>query len=168
MKSEDVADGANGSQARGVSADGSVVVGDSNGGSGPQAFRWTLAGGMVGLGNLPGGSNSTASTVSPDGTLVGGNGLDAGGNQAAFLWDSTNGLRDLKTVLTGDGYNLTGWTLQDVTGISADDRTITGYAINPAGNTEAFSAILPEPGMASLPGVVSACALLRRRRAFNT
>ena len=42
------------SDARGVSADGSVVVGTSVSASGFEAFRWTQAGGMVGLGFLPG------------------------------------------------------------------------------------------------------------------
>lgn len=37
------------SQAAGVSADGSVVVGQSNSASGGEAFRWTAGGGMVGL-----------------------------------------------------------------------------------------------------------------------
>ena len=36
---------------KGISADGSVVVGQSR----DQAFRWTQATGMVGLGDLPGG-----------------------------------------------------------------------------------------------------------------
>src|SRR5215510_14161600 len=48
------------SDARGVSADGMVVVGGSNSASGFEAFRWTAAGGMVGLGVLPGGTGSIA------------------------------------------------------------------------------------------------------------
>ena len=44
------------SEARAVSADGTVVVGMSNVNSGLEAFRWTLASGMVGLGDLPGGN----------------------------------------------------------------------------------------------------------------
>src|SRR3972149_3043660 len=40
---------------RGVSADGSVVMGYGNSASGEEAFRWTSGGGMVGLGDLPGG-----------------------------------------------------------------------------------------------------------------
>jgi probable HAF family extracellular repeat protein len=38
-----------------VSADGSVVVGDSYSTSGQEAFLWTLAGGISDLGDLPGG-----------------------------------------------------------------------------------------------------------------
>jgi probable HAF family extracellular repeat protein len=41
--------------ATGVSADGSVVVGNSQSANGLEAFRWTQATGMVGLGDLPGG-----------------------------------------------------------------------------------------------------------------
>ena len=42
------------SVAEGVSADGSVVVGQAISASGPEAFRWTELGGIVGLGDLPG------------------------------------------------------------------------------------------------------------------
>ena len=47
------------SDARGVSGDGSVVVGFSSVGPGQdvEAFRWTAAGGMQTLGDLPGGDN---------------------------------------------------------------------------------------------------------------
>jgi len=43
------------SRAEGVSGDGSVVVGYSDGVNGTEAFRWDSVGGMVGLGDLPGG-----------------------------------------------------------------------------------------------------------------
>ncbi len=51
----DLRGGEFGSEALGVSGDGSVVVGYSTSASGyiPQAFRWTAAGGMVGLANRP-------------------------------------------------------------------------------------------------------------------
>ncbi len=38
-----------------ISADGSVIVGESGSANGGEAFRWTLATGMVGLGDLGGG-----------------------------------------------------------------------------------------------------------------
>ena len=43
------------SAAYAISADGSVVAGQSSSASGSEAFRWTLAGGIVGLGDLAGG-----------------------------------------------------------------------------------------------------------------
>src|SRR5262245_56570228 len=61
------------SRANAVSADGSVVVGNSDSGKGQfgEAFRWTAAGGMVGLGDLPGGDfYSDATGVSADGSVV--------------------------------------------------------------------------------------------------
>jgi probable HAF family extracellular repeat protein len=66
----DLPGGAFSSQARGVSADGSVVVGNSISASGLEAFRWTAAGGMIGLGDLPGSFGSGASSVSADGAVV--------------------------------------------------------------------------------------------------
>src|SRR5438105_633720 len=58
-----LADG-NSSYARAISADGTVVVGEGDSGSGAEAFRWTRAGGMQGLGNFPGSSYSRARAVS--------------------------------------------------------------------------------------------------------
>lgn len=54
-----------GSQAYGVSADGSVVVGFGAPAAPSffEAFRWTSAGGMVGLGDLPGGRSNRHSKV---------------------------------------------------------------------------------------------------------
>jgi len=44
------------SEGRGVSADGSVVVGFTSSPVGVRAFRWTIGSGMVSLGVLPGGA----------------------------------------------------------------------------------------------------------------
>ena len=64
----DLPGGGFGSNAFGVSADGSIVVGVGSSAAGNQAFRWTAAGGMVGLGDLPGGNfDSRANGVSADG-----------------------------------------------------------------------------------------------------
>jgi probable HAF family extracellular repeat protein len=77
-----------------VSADGSVMVGDSSSSSGFQAFRRTTAGGMVGLGFLPGFSLSSAHGVSADGSVVvgGGNNGDAAFTNEAFRWTSGAGM----------------------------------------------------------------------------
>jgi hypothetical protein len=64
----------------------------------------------------------------------------------AFIWDSKHGVRYLKDVLVNDcNLDLTGWTLQRATGISADGLTIVGYGTNPAGLTEGWIAVIPEP-----------------------
>ena len=79
------------SEARGISANGAVVVGRSESGSalGSEAFRWTSGGGMVGLGDLPGGSfNSDALATSADGSVVVGGSESASGSEA-FRWEDT-------------------------------------------------------------------------------
>jgi probable HAF family extracellular repeat protein len=84
------------SAASGVSADGSVVVGNSNSAAGTEAFRWTLGGGMVGLGDLPGGNfSSEATAVSADGTVVVGFSEVAGLGTEAFRWTSGGGMAGL-------------------------------------------------------------------------
>jgi probable HAF family extracellular repeat protein len=63
--------GGNASVAVGVNADGTVVVGDIEGTSYVEAFRWTQAGGMAGLGFLPGGGFSEAvGVVNADGRTL--------------------------------------------------------------------------------------------------
>ena len=91
------------SAADGVSADGSVVVGYGNSGTGFQAFRWTQATGMVGLGYLPGGESSGASAVSADGSVVVGHSRDFGFNtQEAFRWTQGTGMVGLGDLPGGD------------------------------------------------------------------
>ena len=89
------------SEAYGVSADGSVVVGQSRSSSGlnNRAFRWTASGGMQSIGSL--GGTSTALDVSDDGlVIVGFSALVSGpGNPAhAFRWTSSSGMQDLGTL----------------------------------------------------------------------
>jgi probable HAF family extracellular repeat protein len=128
------------SQANGVSADGSVVVGESSSAAGFEAFRWTEATGMVGLGDLPGGDfSSEALGVSADGSVIVGVSNTASGSEA-FLWDAANGMRNLRDVLISQGADLSGWNLGSATGVAvAPDGTITvvGNGTNPAGRTPA-------------------------------
>jgi uncharacterized membrane protein len=157
------------SNATGVSADGSVVVGNMTGG----AFRWTSSGGFS---SLP-GTNPQATAVSADGSItVGSIGsspvsparwsgtsnpmtLGFGDGQAlaikasgtaivgsstagAFVWDATNGRRLIATLLTSAGANLTGWNLSSAKGVASDGKTIIGDGSH-NGTTEAWIAHLP-------------------------
>jgi probable HAF family extracellular repeat protein len=169
----DLPGGSFSSGALGVSADGSVVVGHSSGAYGLEAFRWTQATGMVGLGFLPvGGFSVTAATgVSADGSVVVGH----SGSGEVFIWNSTQGMRSLREILTNDyGLNLTGWTLTGTgtTRISADGLTIVGSGTNPSGNTEAWIARLnpqnnpsvPEPSSILGLGLFSLVGFLIKKR----
>ena len=78
------------SEAYDVSSDGSVVVGQTYGTNGSEAFRWTSAEGMVGLGYLPGGGLTAAYAVSADGNVV--VGQNNGTGIEAFRWTSAGGM----------------------------------------------------------------------------
>jgi probable HAF family extracellular repeat protein len=140
----DLPGGAINSQAYGVSADGSVIVGQGESSSGREAFRWTEEGGMVGLGILPGFDSSLAQDLTADGSLVVGSlGMGSKAHAVAFIWDALHGMRELRAVLVNDhglSASLAGWTLEYATAISADGRAVVGYGTNPAGNTEAWLA----------------------------
>jgi probable HAF family extracellular repeat protein len=129
------------SYASAVSDDGAVVVGNSGSTEGGQAFRWTAGGGMVGLGDLPGGDFfSWANDVSADGSVVVGR-SKTGFDDEAFIWDAAHGIRRVQDALEAAGLDLTGWTLEDATGVSADGRTVVGNGTNPEGSSEAWVAV---------------------------
>jgi probable HAF family extracellular repeat protein len=149
--------------ARAISPDGGVIVGNANSAFGNEGFRWTQESGMIGLGDLPGGGlffNSYALGVSENGSIVVGIGETDLASEAfeAFVWDSMNGIRNLKNVLISQGDDLTGWRLDRANGISADGTIIVGSGINPAGQPEAWLARLgpvtpiPEPSTILLLG----------------
>jgi probable HAF family extracellular repeat protein len=125
------------SQAHGVSADGAVIVGESEiASAGPrfpparnEAFRWTQADGMVGLGDLEGGNfQSKAYDVSGDGSVVVGSSHTAHGNQA-FRWTLDAGMIGL-----GD---LPGGFTSAATAITPDGSAVAGYG-NIESSTIAF------------------------------
>jgi probable HAF family extracellular repeat protein len=112
------------SASSGVSADGSVVVGQSTSASGNEAFRWTQGTGMVGLGYLPGGEwFSSASGVSADGSVVVGSSDSASGNEA-FRWTQATGMVGLGNLEWEWG------SFGDASGVSTDGSVVVGYSSN--------------------------------------
>lgn len=84
---------------------------------------------MVGLGDVTGsGMGSVAYDVSADGSVIVGVSRDGAG---AFYWTAEAGMRSLQQMLTDAGVDLTGWSLANATGVSADGSTVVGYGLNP-------------------------------------
>ena len=110
----------------GISADGTVVVGQGNGLNGVEAFRWTQSGGIVGIGDLPGGATASRSArVSADGTVIAGNGVSAFG-QEGFRWTQGGGL-------VGIGDLAGGIFSSEVYGIDASGNVIVGESQSASG-----------------------------------
>ncbi len=128
----DLSGGTGESYPHAISADGSVIVGDSAVASGMEAFRWTESGGMVGLGYIPGGlSYSTARGVSGDGSVVVGN-SDFGGilGFQPFRWTSAGGM------LAIIDPPVQGGSAADA--VSADGIAVVGVLPNGSGSEEGF------------------------------
>jgi probable HAF family extracellular repeat protein len=127
----DLPGGAFRSQAYGLSADGSVIVGTSTVGGTEfevedEAFRWTEPEGMVGLGDLTGGAFlSKAYDVSADGSVVVGFGSSASGEEA-LRWTEAEGMVGL-----GD---LPGGVYSSVaSALSADGSIVLGHGHSDSG-----------------------------------
>jgi probable HAF family extracellular repeat protein len=137
------------SEAYGVSANGEFVVGVSYNGTPSEAFRWSQADGMIGLGEIPDTSGSRANASSGDGSVVVGL-----APPLAFVWDITHGMRSVSEVLKRDyGLDLSDWSLEEATAISADGRTLVGTGYH-KGIPEAWMAkvrdlTLPELSLAA-------------------
>jgi uncharacterized membrane protein len=127
--------------ARGVSADGSTVVGQIPSAAIPlgEAFRWTAATGMVGLGLLPDASSqpnpqSVAGAVSADGSVIVGS--SSSGRAArfaveAFRWTQADGL-------VGLGFPPGGFFNEsEATAVSGDGTVVAGSGVSFRGR-EAF------------------------------
>ena len=112
----------------------------------PEAFRSTEAGGMVSRGLLPSAQSSRPHGASANGAEPGSAVHETGTRSEAFIWDATNGMRELDQVLTDLGLDLTGWTLVEARDISADGRTIVGTGTNGSGQSGAWIAVIPEQG----------------------
>jgi probable HAF family extracellular repeat protein len=164
--------GGNYSEAIGLSPDGSVATGDgdiSALGDAFHAFRWTSASGMQDLGVLAGGVNSQGRGISADNSIIVGTSESTIGVRA-FLWTRTFGMVDLNTYLSSLGFDLTGWTLTQASGISADGSAIAGYG-DFNGATRAFlisNFPAPLPGDYNANGIVDAADYVVWRNGLGT
>jgi probable HAF family extracellular repeat protein len=105
--------------------------------------------------------------ISADGSVVVGYASGSSSFHTAWVWDETNGMRELQQVLTDLGIDLTGWSLEEANAISADGLTIAGAGINPLGNYEAFVATIPEPSTGLLVSI-GLTGLATRRRSLRS
>ncbi|MBP1851924.1 autotransporter domain-containing protein [Rhizobium halophytocola] len=124
--------GGNYSYAYGVSADGSVVVGQAAtaGDSVNHAFRWTSATNMIDLGTLAGSeAYSSAYGVSSDGGTVVGESETGQGHLHAFRWTAATGMADLGTL---------GGSLSYAEGVNANGNVIVGSSSQQNGESRAF------------------------------
>ncbi len=118
------------SDAKAISGDGSIIVGDAINSAGRQrAFRWTGSSGMVELGTLPGVIGSGATAISRDGSVIAGwSGTTLFSNTKAFRWTASAGMVSLGTV--GADAN------SGASGISQNGAVIVGWSGNNFGASQ--------------------------------
>ncbi|QDU56125.1 hypothetical protein [Aeoliella mucimassa] len=158
------------SQARNLSADGSVIVGSGELSEGDMAFRWTAETGMQPLGAVTDELVATgAFAVSGDGNVVGGSGRTASGVEG-WIWDETHGVQSLRQLLVDQGVDMDDWIISEVNALSYDGSVVVGTAASASRQrNEAFIATLgtkvPEPPSAFLLlATVGGLAIVGRNR----
>lgn len=117
----------------GISADGTVVVGESDTlpGGNPEAVLWTQSGGAVGLGVLTGGTFSYATGTNADGSVVVGAGDSSSASGIeAFRWTQAGGMIGLG-FLSGHGQSY-------AFGVSSDGSVVVGGSGDASTGAEAF------------------------------
>lgn len=156
--------GASWSEAMGISANGSTIVGTFAVGasSTETAFAWSALG-VVTMSSLSmdEGTISQAYSVTADGLWAVGV-----SDELASLWDTRSGeVWDLNVLAAGQAA-FDGWILGEATGISADGLKIVGNGLNANGDTEGWMLTLsqiPEPSSGALLAL-GVAAMSRRRR----
>ena len=156
-----------------ISGDGTTVGGHVTRENRHEAVIWKEDGSQMRLGSLPGARvQSFARALSHDGSIVVGNSDSLWGHGPifqAFIWDELRGMRNLREVLVQEhGLDLTDWMLVSAEGISDDSRTIVGHGTNPAGRTEAWIAVIPEPGAGLMAAGLVVAMWIRSPRQANS
>jgi uncharacterized membrane protein len=107
-----------------ISGDGTTIIGHTYILGKQRAFRWTAAAGLVNIDAQAPASRvrSYAQAVNHNGSVIVGT-LET---TQAFVWTAANGLFELAPYLQSHGTDLTGWTLAEARGISADGSAIAG------------------------------------------
>jgi hypothetical protein len=156
--------------AKAISRNGLVQGGWSHysgGGSYAKPIIWNNSATPTTVGFIPGGDGDNWGEVlalNGDGTVAGGYSYHVpGGGEEAFIWDAANGTRQLQGVLsTQYGLDLTGWTLQRMTAMSADALVLAGNGLH-NGNAEGWVVRFvqyspwPPPTITQQPASQSVC-----------
>ena len=109
------------SAARGVSSDGSTLVGFGTTSTGAHAFRWTQSTGLVDLGGLGGTFYfSYANAVSSDGNIVVGRSTGSSGGNYGFKWTAGAGMATLNRIAGGSS------AFGEALAVSADGSVVVG------------------------------------------
>lgn len=143
------------SEARGVNANGTVIVGSGiNASAATEAFRWTSSGGMQGLGFLTGGTTSLATDVSPNGNYtVGQSNSAAFASGEAVLWDANGNATALGDLAGGSDFSIArGVTdYRTVVGQGAGADGDRAFIYDPVFGLQELSSVLGQLGV-STPG----------------
>lgn len=116
--------------ARGVSANGTVVVG-----VGSSGWRWTRATGTVSIGSIDRTNRSTPVAISGDGNVI----VGTSPLQVPFRWTQARGMVDFHTLFP-PGVLPADFTIQSANAVSSTGTGVAGTGVTVSGQQEAWRA----------------------------
>jgi probable HAF family extracellular repeat protein len=118
--------------ARGISRDGTTVVGQSGTTAAIWTGTWSTGGTRASLPGVFNTSTAKGTDVNGDGTVIAGNEKDGNTYQRSVLWTKSGGVYSAQLLggLGGD--------YEEPTGISSDGQVVVGFCLNPSSEYRAF------------------------------
>jgi uncharacterized membrane protein len=161
--------GGQGSYARDISADGTVVVGRTEYSANlMRGWVWSAATGYTILPNLPERDTLSPNAISGDGTTVVGSIYPSSDFSDPIVWTSQTGTLRIRDILTSNGVDLTGWTLGIATDVSFDGTSIVGVG-EYAGQSRGWLVTIPAPaGTIAFVAYLGLLGAPRRRATWTT
>lgn len=124
-----------------LSADGTTVAGFVADHTGSpiesKPYRWSAARGFEYMPHLGPDTDSYVYAISPDASILMG---ESGG--IPTVW-SQGTVQTVPSFLIARGVDVTGWAALEISGFSADKRTIVGFGVGSSGQTEGWIVALP-------------------------
>ena len=116
-----------------MSSNGRYVAGGSYGLQ-RQAWRYEIGSGLVPIPFVEGAGVQSPTVVLNDGTVFGTWYARIGTDRGVFIWNPTDGLRKIESLITELGLSTSGLQLREVTGATPDGSVITGDGWNGSAN----------------------------------
>lgn len=146
-----------------MTRNGDYVYGTSEDGPFEALVRWDRQGNITNLGKLPSRPYVAVYGGSDDGSIIVGSA--AGGGSIPFVYSASEGWFTIAEYLQHHNVAIpNGWSIDLLSSVSGDGRTLGGLISHPTLGRVAFTATVPAPALPVIIGLAGLLATRRRRQ----